>query len=155
MYILYQFGLLVHWTNVLSDTLCIFQGIYGAFNFYPYFDLECIIKMDKFVFVHFKSTCQSYLKTSRKSVKFGKQGRPPFHVEKWPRAMIPRWSMTRVIPCHGFIFHRNRIRKIEKVPRGIRGEKSSKDMASSRNLVSTIGALASPKMGDGTRCPEG
>ena len=26
--------------------------------------------------------------------------------------------------------------KIEKVPRGIRGEKSSKDMASSRNLVS-------------------
>ena len=23
------------------------------------------------------------------------------------------------------------------------------------NLVSTIGALASPKMGDGTRCPEG
>ena len=45
--------------------------------------------------------------------------------------------------------------KIEKVPRGIRDEKSSKDMASSRNLVSTIGALASPKMGDGTRCPEG
>ena len=45
--------------------------------------------------------------------------------------------------------------KIEKVPRGIRGEKSSKDMASSRNLVSKIGALASPKMGDGTRCPEG
>ena len=45
--------------------------------------------------------------------------------------------------------------KLEKVPRGIRGEKSSKDMASSRNLVSTIGALASPKMGDGTRCPEG
>ena len=45
--------------------------------------------------------------------------------------------------------------KIEKVPRGIRGEKSSKDMASSRNLVSTIGAQASPTMGDGTRCPEG
>ena len=45
--------------------------------------------------------------------------------------------------------------KIEKVLRGIRGEKSSKDMASSRNLVSTIGALASLKMGDGTRCPEG
>ena len=39
-------------------------------------------------------------------------------------------------------------------PRGIRVEKSSKDMASSRNLVSTIGALASPKTGDGTRCPE-
>ena len=30
--------------------------------------------------------------------------------------------------------------KIEKVPRGIRGEKSSKDMASSRDLVSTIEA---------------
>ena len=45
--------------------------------------------------------------------------------------------------------------KIEKVPTGIRGEKLSKDMASSRILVSTIGALASPKMGDGTRCPEG
>ena len=42
--------------------------------------------------------------------------------------------------------------KIEKVSRGIRDEKSSKDMASSRNLVSTIGAQASPTMGDGTRC---
>ena len=39
------------------------------------------------------------------------------------------------------------ISKIEKVPRGIRGEKSSKDMTSSRNLVSTRGALASPKIG--------
>ena len=37
--------------------------------------------------------------------------------------------------------------KIEKVPRGIQGEKSSKDMASLRNLVSTIGAQASPKKG--------
>ena len=46
---------------------------------------------------------------------------------------------------------------IEKVPRGIRGEKSSKDMAESRNLVSTIGAQANPKMGGGggTKCPEG
>ena len=50
---------------------------------------------------------------------------------------------------------RGRLSKIEKVPRGVRGEKSSKDMASSRNLVSTIGAQASPTMGDGTRCPEG
>ena len=53
------------------------------------------------------------------------------------------------------IIHARNKSKIEKVPRGIRGEKSSKDMASSRNLVSTIGALASPKIGDGTRCPEG
>ena len=37
--------------------------------------------------------------------------------------------------------------KIEKVPRGIRGEKSSKDMASSRNLALTIGAQASPTIG--------
>ena len=44
--------------------------------------------------------------------------------------------------------------KIENVPRGIRGEKSSKDMTSSRNLVSTIGAQANPTMGDGTSCPE-
>ena len=44
--------------------------------------------------------------------------------------------------------------KIEKVPRSIRGEKSSQDMASSRNLVSTIGALASPKMRDGILFPE-
>ena len=36
---------------------------------------------------------------------------------------------------------------MEKVPMGIRYEKSSKDMASSMNLVSTIGAQASPKMG--------
>ena len=41
--------------------------------------------------------------------------------------------------------------KIEKVPRGIQGEKSSKDTTSSRKVVSTIGALASPKKGDGTR----
>ena len=38
---------------------------------------------------------------------------------------------------------------------GVFEVKSLVDMASSRNLVSTIGALASPKMGDGTRCPEG
>ena len=31
--------------------------------------------------------------------------------------------------------------------KGIRGEKSSKDMASSRNLLATIGAQASPTMG--------
>ena len=50
-----------------------------------------------------------------------------------------------------YIFHlwcrgRN-ISKIEKVPRGIRGEKSSKDMASSRNLVSTIGAFRKSQNG--------
>ena len=45
--------------------------------------------------------------------------------------------------------------KIEKVPRSIRGKKSSKDMVSSSNLVSTIGAHASPTMGEGPRCPEG
>ena len=45
--------------------------------------------------------------------------------------------------------------KIEKAPRSIRGEKSSEDMVSSRNLVSTIGAQASPTMGGGTRCPKG
>ena len=44
---------------------------------------------------------------------------------------------------------------IEKVPRGIQGEKSSKDTASSGNLVSTIEAYASPKKGDRTWCPEG
>ena len=57
--------------------------------------------------------------------------------------------------CIQNILVRYKLSKIEKVPRGIRGEKSSKDMASSRNLVSTIGALATPKLGDGTRCPEG
>ena len=45
--------------------------------------------------------------------------------------------------------------KNEKVPRDIQGEKSSKDMASSRNLVSTIWAQASPENGDETRCLEG
>ena len=58
--------------------------------------------------------------------------------------------MFNVIWVHAFTFDDTQGSKIEKVPRGIRGEKSSKDMASSRNLVSTIGALASPKMGDGT-----
>ena len=43
---------------------------------------------------------------------------------------------------------RSRIKgKIEKVQRGIQGEKSSKDTASSRNLVSTIGEQASQKGG--------
>ena len=44
--------------------------------------------------------------------------------------------------------------KIEKVPRGIQDEKSSKDMASSRNLVNNWSTSKSQK-GDGTRCPEG
>ena len=69
----------------------------------------------------------------------------------------PENSYTSIVIWYGFIITIKIpwTSKIEKVPRGIRGEKSSKDMASSRNLVSTIGALASPKMGDGTRCPEG
>ena len=59
-----------------------------------------------------------------------------------------RWSLLPKISNH------YKIRtKIEKVPRGIQGEKSSKDTESSRNLVSTI--QASPKKGDGIRCPEG
>ena len=37
--------------------------------------------------------------------------------------------------------------EIEKVPRDIQVEKSSKDMASSSNLVSSIGAQANPKRG--------
>ena len=45
--------------------------------------------------------------------------------------------------------------KIENVSSRTQGEKSNEDMASSRNIVSTIGAQASPKKGDGTRCPEG
>ena len=54
-----------------------------------------------------------------------------------------------------FFYFESNESKIEKVPRGIQGEKSSKNMASSRNLVSTIGAQVSPTNGDGTRCPEG
>ena len=34
-------------------------------------------------------------------------------------------------------------------------QKSSEDMTSSRNLISTIRARTSPTVGDGTRCPEG
>ena len=45
--------------------------------------------------------------------------------------------------CISVFFHWS---KIEKVSRGIRGEKSSKDMASSSYLVSTIGAQV-PKRG--------
>ena len=58
-----------------------------------------------------------------------------------------------IMKINEFIIKRKRS-QIEKVPRGIRGEKSSKDMASSRSLFSTNGAQASPTMGDGTRCPE-
>ena len=41
------------------------------------------------------------------------------------------------------------LKQIEKVPRSILGEKSSKDTASSRNLVSTIEAQESPEKGTG------
>ena len=37
--------------------------------------------------------------------------------------------------------------QIDKVPRGIQGEKSSKDMTTPKNLDSTIGAQASPQKG--------
>ena len=46
--------------------------------------------------------------------------------------------MERLVLWYEFDFDGS---KIEKVPRGIRGEKSSKDMASSRNLVSTMESL--------------
>ena len=50
-------------------------------------------------------------------------------------------------------FHKAKSRQL--VRRSIQGEKSNKDMASSRNLVSTIVAQASPKKGDGIMCPKG
>ena len=67
---------------------------------------------------------------------------------------------VQIVPSHLAIALREvlnseTVKQNRESTKGIRGEKSSKDMASSRNLVSTIGALASPKMGDGTRCPEG
>ena len=84
--------------------------------------------------------CNCSMETTHNSVKvkFG------IEVMKLVESLIG-WEVTvgQGPECH-LTFVRG---KIEKVPRGIRGEKSSKDMASSRNLVSTIGALASPKMG--------
>ena len=82
-------------------------------------------------------------------LKFDKFGMTLFHLLDILYAHLPAKMLLEI---HTVGTNQS---KIEKVPRGIRGEKSSKDMASSRNLVSTIGALASPEMGDGTRCPEG
>ena len=81
--------------------------------------------------------------------------------------ILPNWMFSKFVTQQYRIFFINSIRnyplpvfksiskfvihvlwsKIEKVPRGIQCEKSSKDMASSRNLVSTIEAQASPKKG--------
>ena len=64
--------------------------------------------------------------------------------DKYTSLHASRWLLGMYsLCCNNVLVWRS---KIEKVPRGIRGEKSSKDMASSRNLVSTIGALASPKI---------
>ena len=56
----------------------------------------------------------------------------------------------KIFKTQRFLFFES---KIEKVPRGIRSEKSSKDMAISRNLVSTTGAQASPKIGGWNQVP--
>ena len=58
--------------------------------------------------------------------------------------LIPNKGSSKALPLSKAMTS-----KIEKLPRGIEGEKSSKEMASSRNLVSTIGAQASRKKGDG------
>ena len=68
--------------------------------------------------------------------------------------LLPRYNpviLSLAVSCFGLFL---RLSKVEKVPRGIQGEKSSKEMTNSRNLVSTIIAQASPKKGHGTRCPE-
>ena len=73
------------------------------------------------------------------------------YVKKW---YLPERSLSLIIfikfwpYCNLLVC----ISKIEKVWRGMQGEKSSKDTTSSRNLVSTIGPQTSPKKGDGTRC---
>ena len=51
-----------------------------------------------------------------------------------------KFSMYMINSTNTANMRSNCLSKTEKAPRGIRGEKSSKDMASSRNLVSTIGA---------------
>ena len=58
---------------------------------------------------------------------------------------------TNFAPLLADIFLYSYEAKLRKVPRGIQGEKSSKDMASSSNLVSTIRAQPSPKKGDRQR----
>ena len=65
-------------------------------------------------------------------------------IHRWPNVTYPTATVSQpanylrnvgpTYPCY--------------LGRGIRGEKSSKDMASSRNLVSTIGALAEVRPGD-------
>ena len=65
------------------------------------------------------------------------------------------WLRGKKLDVQEFRFKNMKLSKIEKVPRGFQDEKWSKDMASSRNLVSIIGAQASSKRGDGTRCLEG
>ena len=68
--------------------------------------------------------------------------------EPYLKKMQPEWKPVHV-PWEGIrlFLNVNLPSKISKVQRGIQGEKSSKDMASSRNLVSRIGAQASPKKG--------
>ena len=79
-------------------------------------------------------------------------------LKKGPCKAVEGPSSRPIVPSMingSYCRRRRRLSKIEKVPMDIQGAKSSKDMASSRNLVSTIGAQASPKKRDGTRCPEG
>ena len=73
----------------------------------------------------------------------------PFHNFKirpcwWPQICLKAHEKSKQ-------YERKRVplvsSKIEKVPRGIQGEKSGKEMTSSRNPISTIGAQVSPKNG--------
>ena len=58
---------------------------------------------------------------------------------------------TNCAPILADIFLYSYEAQLRKAPRGIQGEKSSKDMASSSNLVSIIRAQPSPKKGDRPR----
>ena len=51
------------------------------------------------------------------------------------------------LSSNSYSVKRRYLSKIEKIPMGIQGQNSGKDMASSRNLVSTSAAQASPKTG--------
>ena len=64
----------------------------------------------------------------------------------WKVLYWKRVYMAKLGALEGIITWNLKQSKIEKVPRSIQGE-SSKELASSRNLFSTIGAEASPKRG--------
>ena len=120
--------------------LCLFPGVLWLWHFLFYVGSHPVSSLH----IHTSVVSRAFMEGAANQAGDADSSRAPgltfdmqgsVNVHRGALLLVPQWQCIS-----SFVFYTLMLSKIEKVLRGIRGEKSSKDMTSSRNLVSTIRA---------------